>query len=80
MGERQTEDLKVPGSIPGLGKVINGACLDVANVCKHILDIMAPHILGPGFQYLLHSYTNGQFVFITLRITPRPGIEPGSSA
>ena len=29
LGERQTEDLKVPGSIPGLGNLI---CLDFAMV------------------------------------------------
>ena len=80
LGERQTEDLKVPGSIPGLGNMTNGASSDVAHVFKHILNIMDPSILGPGFEHLFHFYNKCPSCLHQIKITPRPGIEPGSSA
>jgi hypothetical protein len=56
LGERQTEDLKVPGSIPGLGIYF----LDISGICARLLhDLLIFAVCGVSVFYSL--CTSGNF-------------------
>ena len=58
LGERQTEDLKVPGSIPGLGTFLGDrsqpAITPVTDTRKMTLAGLEPAIFGSEDQRLIH--------------------------
>ena len=85
LGERQTEDLKVPGSIPGLGIDSFGhshICFSILNILQLLLH---PFFFAESPKCLHLAARVKSVIFFVVAVAahskiklPRPGIEPGT--
>ena len=83
LGERQTEDLKVPGSVPGLGMLCDALFKLVARHSAQLYPVRLLHGIAFMFWNLSsrsHSLHRHWARDVQLQKLPPPGIEPGSPA